>query len=213
MTETLQTLLTGVPWTIAVTSLAFAIGAVLGIPLVLMRRSKSFLLRLLSRTVIDVLRGIPPIVWLFILFFGIGTSAVELNPFEASVIGLGLVSAAYLAEIYRSGFLAVHFGQAEAATALGMSKPDALALILAPQVMRVAIPPATTYLISLLKDSAVASTIGVSDISFRAFQHAQSSGGGLTPFMLAAVLYILLSIPVVWLSRSVDARLRKRVSR
>jgi polar amino acid transport system permease protein len=213
MIETLQTLLTGVPWTLGVTFVAFAIGAVLGIPLVLMRRSKSFLLRLVSRTVVDVLRGVPPIAWLFILFFGIGASNIDLNPFQASVIGLGLVSAAYLAEIYRTGFLAVHFGQAEAATALGMSRPDAMALIVGPQVMRVAIPPATTYLISLLKDSAVASTLGVADISFRAFQHAQNIGGGLLPFILAAALYILLSIPVVWLSRSVDARLRKRVSR
>lgn len=213
MIDTIYTLLNGAVTTISVTFGAFLIGVVGGIPLVLMRRSPFWILRLTSRVFVDIARGIPPLVWLFIIFFGVGTKVISLNPFEAATLGLGIVSAAYLAEIYRTGFLALHSGQGEAATALGMTRIDTMSLILGPQVFRVALPPAATYLVSLLKDSAVASTIGVSDILLRASQDAQASSGSLTPFMLAAALYIFLSIPVAWLSRSVDQKLRDRVSR
>lgn len=213
MAELVLNLLKGVPVTLGLTFSAFAVGTVLGIPLVLMRRSRNRLLRWPARVYIDVVRGIPPVVWLFIIFFGLGSSLVKLTSFQAATLGLGLVCAAYLAEIFRGGFLALSSGQGETALALGMTQADIVRFILAPQVFRVSIPPMATLLVSLLKDSTVASTIGVRDIMMFGSQSAQASGGGFAPFIFAAVLYILLSIPVAFFSRLMDEKLRRSIGR
>lgn len=210
MIEILLSVLKGLPATLVVTFGAFFIGIIAAVPLVLIRRSRSASLWIPARIFIDVVRGIPPIVWLFIIFFGLGSGFIVLSSFQAAVLGMGLVSAAYLAEIYRGGFLSLAAGQREAATALGMSRIDTLRYVLAPQVLRVSVPPMATYLVSLLKDTTVASTIGVRDILMYASQQAQSGGGSFTPFILAALLYILLSIPVAMFSRTMDERLRAR---
>ena len=209
----LQVVLLGVPMTLAITALAFLIGAVLGVPLALGRRSSVPPVRVLARLVIDVLRGIPPIVWLFIIFFGVGTDLIRLDPFQAAVLGFGLIAAGYLAEIYRGGLLAVHAGQVESAAALGMSSRTAMVRIIGPQALRVALPSATTYAIGLLKDSSVAATIGATEIVFRATAESRSTGAGLEPFLVAAVVYIILGTPLAWLSRAADARMRARVAR
>ncbi|MGU7771671.1 amino acid ABC transporter permease [Burkholderia sp. MR1-5-21] len=212
MIDILLQLLKGVPTTIGITLGSFSIGAIGAIPLVLMRRSKLTTPRLLARMYIDVARGIPPLVWLFVIFFGVGTGFVTLNSLEASLIGLGMVSAAYLAEIYRGGFLALPRGQLGAGTALGMTQFDILRFVTAPQVLRVSIPPMATFLVGLLKDSAVVSTIGVRDTMMFASQQAQATAGGFAPFIIAAGLYILMSIPVAFVSRKMDAKLRGRIS-
>jgi polar amino acid transport system permease protein len=180
----------------------------MGVPLVLMRRSRSLALRLPARIYIDIVRGIPPIVWLFIIFFGIGNGIVVLSSSQAVLLGFGLISAAYLAETYRGGFSALSTGQNEAAIALGMSRLDTFRYVLAPQVLRVSLPPMATFLVSLLKNTTAASTIGVRDIMMLASQEAQSGGGGFAPFILAAFLYILLCTPVALFSRVLDERLR-----
>ncbi|MBA3040894.1 MAG: amino acid ABC transporter permease [Rhizobiaceae bacterium] len=213
MMELLINLLKGVPYTLGVTIGAFVIGMIGGVPLVLMRRSNSRLLRWPARIYIDVIRGIPPVVWLFIIFFGLGNALIKLNSFQAATLGLGLVSAAYLSEIYRGGFLALPKAQGEAASALGMTHTDILRYVMAPQVLQVSIAPMATFFVSLLKDSTVASTIGVRDIMMFGSQAAQASGGGYAPFVLAAALYIILSIPVALFSRLMDDRLRRSIGR
>lgn len=197
----------GVPTTLGVTLACFGVGAVLGLVLVSGRRSGSMVVRGLARTVIDVLRGIPPIVFLFIVFFGIGSGAIRFSPFVAAVIGLGLISAAHLAEIYRGSLLAVHRGQFEAAQALGLGRFTTYTRIVGPQAMRVAIPGMVAWAISLLKDSALVSTIGVAEIMSVTNQDARSSGSSLTPFVIAAVIYIALGSPLAYLSRYLERRL------
>ena len=213
MTSLLLSLLSGVPTTLTVTFGAFLAGATMGVPLVVMRRSRSLALQIPARIYIDVVRGIPSIVWLFLIFFGIGSEFIVLTSLQAVLLGMGLVSAAYLAETYRGGFLSLHTGQAEAATALGMSRLDTFLYVLAPQVLQVSVPPMATFLVSLLKDTTVASTIGVRDVMMLASQEAQSGGGSFAPFILAALLYILLSIPVALFSRVMDEKLRSRGAR
>lgn len=213
MIDLLLSILRGLPATLGVTLGAFLIGAVLAIPLVLMRRSRVTLLRLVSRIYVDVLRGIPPIVWLFILFFGVGNGFVTLTALQAAIVGLGLISAAYLCEIYRGGFLALSKSQEETAVALGFTRLDTLRFVLAPQVLRVSIPGMATFLVSLLKDTTVASAIGVRDVMLFASQEAQAAGGGFMPFIMAALLYIVLSIPVAFFSRRMDAQMRRKVSK
>ena len=208
-----EAVLRGVGMTVLITLLSFTVGAVLGVPLALARRSALPLVRGVTRFVIDVLRGIPPVVFLFVIFFGIGTDVVKLTALQAAVLGLGLIAAGYMAEIYRGGLLAVHKGQFEASAALGMSGWTAMSRIVGPQAIRVALPSATTFLIGLLKDSSIASTITATEMLYRATSVARSQGGGLEPFLFAAVVYIALGAPLAWLSRTLDARLRARVAK
>jgi polar amino acid transport system permease protein len=212
MLDQLDVLLPGVQYTVIVTIASFAFGAIVGVPLALLRRSRFPIVRGAARFVIDMVRSIPPITWLFLIFFGLPNVDIRLDPLAAGIIGLGIISSAYMAEIYRGGLLAVSHGQWEAGRALGLAEPSILALVVAPQAGRVVGPPAATYAIGLLKDSAIASTIGVAEITFRANAETVANGNGLALFAVAAVIYIILSLPFAVASRHVDRRLRARFS-
>ncbi|WP_175761764.1 amino acid ABC transporter permease [Burkholderia anthina] len=213
MIDHLSAILAGVPWTIALTLTVFAIGAVLGMPLCALRSARNPVVRALATAFVVGCRSVPPIVWLFFVFFGIGNDLLPLNPFTAAALGLGLVTAANLSEVYRGALTAIHPGQYEAAKVLNLTSTQQFRDVIFPQMLRIALPTAATYLIGLLKDSAVASTIGVNELAFQAYHVSQQTFRGLGVYAAAALLYIALSIPVAWLSRWADLHLRSRVSR
>jgi polar amino acid transport system permease protein len=134
------TILQGVPMTIGLTVAALGIGALGGIPLALCRRSAIPGVSFIAVSLIEILRGIPPIVWLFIIYFGLGTALPMLDPLTSAIIGLGLISCAYMAEIYRGGLSAITRGQWEAGEALGMGRQSVQTFIIGPQVFRVSVP-------------------------------------------------------------------------
>lgn len=209
--KSLEAILLGVPLTLLITLASFTMGAILAIPLVAMRRSRIIALRLLARGFIDLLRGVPLIVWLFILYYGISIGTFRFSPIPASILGFGVITSAYLAEIYRGAILSVPAGQAEASHALGLTRLAGFFLIIAPQAVRVALPSATTYAIGLLKDSSIASVIGVTEIMFITQSEARASNSGLVLYLVAAALYITMSFPMGLLSRFLDARVRGAV--
>ena len=108
----------GIPWTLAVTAAAFFLGAALGLPLCAMRQSKYALLRAIAFAYIVVFRSVPPLLWVFVFFFGLGSGYLPMSAFQGVVLGLGLITAANMAEIYRGGLSAIHAGQWEASEAL-----------------------------------------------------------------------------------------------
>ncbi len=211
MQDALVAVLMGLPMTLLVTALAFVIGAIGGIPIMLGLRSKWAPLRATIRFVVDLIRGIPPIVWLFLIYFGVQIGTIRLDSLTAAVIGLGIISSAYLAEIYRGGFTTLPRGQSEAAAALGLGTRTTFGRILAPQALRTALPSITTFLLSLLKDSSIASTIGVADMVFAAnmFARQNPATAGILPFFIAAAVYLIVSIPIAIAARRLDTRLRK----
>lgn len=213
MLDILLVLLHGVPWTLGVTLGAFCMGAVLGFGLCALRLSNLKLCRWLAAMLVLTLRSIPPIVWLFLIFFGIGGGYLVLSPFSAAVLGLGLITAAHMSEVYRGAFAAIPPGQLEAAQVLNLSPFQRFFDVLLPQLVRIAIPTSATYAIGLLKDSAVASTIGVGDISFQAYQLSQQTFQGLGVYSVAALVYLLLSVPVALFSRWLAATLKQRIAR
>lgn len=206
----------GIPQTLQLTILGFGIGAVLGIPVMLMRNSRVFPVRWIARAFIELFRGVPPLVWLFLVFAGIPELDPNLirvlTPTVAAVIGLGLISSAYMAEIYRGCLSAINAGQWEASASLGMSRLDTATRVIGPQVLRISIPASATYAIGLLKDSSIAYTIGALEITWHAWSQQQQLSS-VTPFFIAAVYYIAITFPAAWLARTVDARLRRRVAR
>lgn len=205
--DTFLKILAAVPVTLLVTFASFLIGAILALPLVAGRRSRFVVLRVLSKGIIDILRGVPPVVFVFILFFGLGADIIRLEPLPAAIIGLGLISAGHLSEIYRGGLLSIPRGQFEASSALGLTGSIAVVHVVGPQAFRTAIPGMVTWLISLLKDSSIVSTIGVVEIMFVANQSARSSADGLLPFIIAAAVYIALGTPLAALSRWLEKKL------
>lgn len=213
MSADLLAILRGLPWTVALTLGAFVAGAVLGVPLVAARQSRILPLRFIAMVFIQIVRGIPPILWLFIIFFGLGMSVFPISPFNAALAGLGLIAAANMAEIYRGALASIHFGQWEASSALNLGRWSTLADVVAPQAFRVALPSAASYLIGLMKETAVASTIGVSELAFQGNQLSQLTFRGLEVFALVGMFYILLSLPVAWLSRVADGYLQAKVAR
>lgn len=209
----LATIAVGVPWTLAVTAVSFAIGAMLGIPLCALRLSHLSIFRAAAGVIVLTFRCIPPIVWLFLIYFGIGSGYFNVGAFQAATIGLGLITAANMSEIYRGSLNAVHRGQWEAAAALNLPARSRFLDVVGPQVLRVSLPSAVTYAIGLLKDSAIASTIGIVELSFQAYLLTQKTHRGLEVYAIAGLLYILISLPMAVVARRADEHLRAKVAR
>lgn len=201
----------GIGTTFLLTVASFLIGGVLAVPLVLARTSSSAILRALSGTYIAVSRGIPPIAWLFVLFFGLGQLGVRLSSLSAAIAGLSVISAGYLAEIYRAGLSAVPRGQDDAARALGLPPRTAFYRVIVPQAIATVIPLAVAYFIGLLKDSAVASVIGVQDVTAFALSLSKRELESFTIFLAAGAVYLVISVPVAILGRWVGARVARLV--
>lgn len=205
--------LQGLPLTILLTVSAFAIGAIGAIPVAFGLNARNVAIRLTCRLVTDLIRGVPVIVWLFLLKFGISVGTFRLSPIAAAIVGLGIVSIAYLAEIYRGGLQSVPRGQIEAADALGLGYRTVFRGVVAPLAFRIVSPSIATYLVSLLKDSSIASTIIVAEMVFQsqAFARQHPSVEGVLPYFIVGCLYIALSLPVAYASRRLDTRMRKAV--
>lgn len=204
--------LLGLPMTLVVTASSLLLGTVLAVPLTLGLQSQNKLVWLVCRLIVDIVRGVPPVVWLFILFYGISIGAVRLSALAAGIGALALVAAAYLAEIFRGALKALHHGQEEAAIALGLNRRTVWMTVMIPQAWRTAIPGYTNYAIALLKDSSIVSIVGVSEIVSRAGQLSRNTDLGVLVFVLAGLVYVVLSILIGVGSRAVDGRLRERVA-
>jgi polar amino acid transport system permease protein len=206
----------GILTTIELTVLGFALGAVLGLPLVAMRMSAVAPLRWISRGFIELVRGIPLVVWLFLVYngptqFDPGLGSIFTSGLSA-ITALGLVSAAHMAEIYRGSLKAISKTQWEASDALGMNNLDTATRIVGPQMIRVAVPASATYAIGLVKDSSLASTIGVFEITYYANTAAGATASAV-PFLIAGAYYAALTIPAAWAARRLDTKLRTKVAR
>ncbi|MET1155849.1 ABC transporter permease subunit [Arthrobacter sp.] len=212
MIELLNVLLAGVPQTVSITASAFAVGAVLGLPLAMLRHSSIDPLRWGATAIVDLVRTVPPIVWLFIIYYGVGSGSLRLSTYQAATVGLGLVAAAHLSEIYRAGLEAVPPGQWDAVRALGVPPVPTYSQVILPQAMIVVVPPMASFAIALLKDSAVASVIGATDIAYRAVQQTQMDLNGLANFGMAGLLYIVLSIPIAVVARGADRMLLRKLT-
>lgn len=200
----------GLGITVTLTVVSFVVGFIIAIPLALARSSRVKTLRWPAIGIIDICRGVPPLVWLLIIYYGI-SPIIALEPLPAALIGLSLISAAYLAENFRAGIDNVHAGQREAAMALGLTPRNQFWRIVAPQAVNIAMPPSASYAVSLLKDSAKASIIGVADVIFMAQLEVARGAPAVLVFTIAAVLYLVVGIPLSYFSRYVDRVIRAKV--
>jgi len=156
---------------------------------------------------IELIRGTPLLIQLFIIFYGLPTIGIRLSPFWAAVIGLGLNYAAYEAENYRAGIQSIPKGQWDAAMALGLTRIQTIQKIVLPQAVRLVIPPVTNDFIALLKDSSLVSVITMVELTKVYGQLASTYYDYIGIGLITAAIYFLLGLPIARLSRHLEARL------
>ena len=194
--------------TIELTVLAFFIAVPLGMLLAVARVYGGFGSRAIARIYIELFRGTPVLLQLFVIYYGL-SDYVKLGPMQAAILGLGLNYAAYEAEVYRGALLAIPRGQGEAARALGMSPMQTLWHVMLPQALRTALPPMTNDFVSLLKDSSLVSVITVIELTKRMQIAAVDLRGWLIPGLACAGMYLILSFPLAELARRLERRLAR----
>ncbi len=158
---------------------------------------------------IELVRGTPLVLQLYVIFFLLPEIGISVSAFVAAILGLAINYSAYEAEIYRAGIQSIPKGQWEAATALGMSRNLTIRRIIVPQATRLVIPPMTNDFIALFKDTAVCSVITVVELSKEYYIHARSTGAIVELGLVTAVLYLAMSYPL----SIVAARLERRLQR
>ncbi len=187
--------LTGIKLTVQITIYSIFIGLFLGLLLAIMRIYGNRFLKALSVGYIDIIRGTPMIVQLFILYYGLGpTQIVKFTPMQAAIIGMGLNSAAYQAEYFRTAFLAIPTGQTEAALSLGMTKIGLIFNILLPQVIRIVLPSWTNELIALTQYSSLAMVLTVMELTSVAKYVGSKTFLYIQAFSVAGVIYLAISV-------------------
>ncbi|MEI7683760.1 MAG: ABC transporter substrate-binding protein/permease [Planctomycetota bacterium] len=201
-------LLEGAAMTVAITLASMALAVLLGLPISLCRLYGPRPVRWLAIVYVEFFRGIPVLLLLYFLYYGLASLSphLQMGPLTAAILGFGLTYAAYEAEIYRAGFLSIPKGQWEAAASLGMPAPLTFRRIILPQAIRVILPPMTNDLVALFKDTSVVSIIAVVELS-KTYQMLTKSGGGYLQIGLAtAGLYLMMSVPLGYLSRYLEHR-------
>lgn len=194
--------------TLQLSVLAFLIAVPLGTVLAVARVYGAAPISGAARLYIELFRGTPVLLQLFVLYYGLA-QVVSLGPVAAAVLGLGLNYAAYEAEVYRGALLAIPRGQSEASRALGLGPIQTLRHILVPQALRLALPPMTNDFVSLLKDSSLVSVIAVIELTKRMTIAAVDMRSWLVPGLLCAALYLALSFPLSELARRLERRLAR----
>ena len=199
-------LLNGVALTIVVTIGSLLLSTVLGLVWAMMRVSGIGALAGLSASLINVIRGIPIIVLLFYLYFVMPDLGVTLSALQAAILGLGIAYSAYQAENFRAGIEAIDKGQIEAAQSIGMGWWLTMRRVVLPQAVRIVLPPYGNVMIMMLKDSSQASTITVAELALQGKLIASSTFKNTSVFTLVALMYLIMSIPLILLVRHFEKR-------
>lgn len=194
--DSMPELLVAALGTLRMTALSFLLAAALGLAIAILRMAGgvagkgAFLY-------IEVVRGVPALTLLFLIYFGLAPLGIVLNTFPAAVVALGLNGAAYLAEVYRAGIQAVDPGQREAAQMLGLRRRQVMRDITLPQAVPIVLPPMGNYVVSLLKDTSIASLISAPELMLRTRDLAGTYYLPMEYYLLAGVMYLIMAWPVM----------------
>jgi polar amino acid transport system permease protein len=199
------------------TALGFTLGLAMGLVLALMKLSQVAPYRWLATAYIEFFRGIPALLVFISLGFGVPLAfGIRFDIYTTAAISLGLVGSAYIAETIRAGIQAVPPGQVEAARSLGMSQLRTTVTIVIPQAFRIVLPPLTNELILLTKDSSLIFVLGLTRDEYeltKLGRDALNVTKSLTPILLAGLCYLLITIPLGYLSRHLERRSGKKKER
>lgn len=186
-------IITAVPWTALITICSFSLALVLGLIIGVLRISKIKMISRLAGIYINVIRGVPLLVQIFFIYFGLG-SILNLDRFTAGVLAVGICYSAYLAEIFRSGIEAISLGQHEAALSLGMTRFQTLRYVVIPQSLRIVIPPIANEFIASLKDSSLVSIIGMRELTRAGREYYSQYFVDFQTWLLVGLIYLAMTI-------------------
>jgi len=192
--------------TLLISAISFALASPLGILLATLRLYTGRPGRWLAAAYVEVFRGTPLLLQLYVLYFGLA-DVIRLEPMTAAILGLALNYGAYEAEVYRGALSSVPHGQTEAARALGLSRWQALRHVVFPQALRTALPAVTNDFVALLKDSSLISVITVVELTKRMTILAVELRDWITPGIMCAALYFVMSFPLARWARRIERRL------
>ena len=201
----LPSLIRAAAMTLVLSCLAMALAVAGGVVLAVTRVYGGRLARISATAYVEVMRGTPVLLQLFVIYYGLAP-IVRLPAFVAALVGLGLNYAAYESEIYRSALEAIPRGQLEAAQVLGFTRWQTLRLIRGPQALRLALAPMTNDFVAMLKDSSLVSVLTVVELTKQTQIFATNLGSWVLPGLVCAVLYLLMSLPLGHLARVLEAR-------
>ncbi|MEM8552686.1 MAG: amino acid ABC transporter permease [Pseudomonadota bacterium] len=201
----MPSILEGAFITLQVSLLVVVTGTLLGLVLACLRAYRIAPVTFLIIVFADVLRALPPLVVILIVFFGLPNVGVSLSAYMTIWIVLGLTLAAFAEEIFWAGITSVDTGQWQAARSTGLSFTQALVWVILPQAVRLTVAPLTNRAIAITKMTALGMVIGLSDL-LGAATTAQSFSGNASPLMVAAIAYVILFLPLVIVSRWVETR-------
>ncbi len=208
--ESLPALLDGALTTAQLTLISVTLGLALGVGFGLMRLSARAPLRWLATAYVTLFRGIPLLVTLLFLYYGLPSVDVRLSAFAVAVIALSLTNGAYVTEIVRAGIQSIDPGQMRAARSLGMSYALAMRRIVLPQAIRRVLPPITNESITLLKNTALVSTIALTDLLRAGIEIMTWKANTFSPFAGVALCYLAMTLPMQALNAHLERRFRLR---
>lgn len=194
--------------TVLLSVLSMPLAILIGLFVALGRLYTHPILQRLFTVYVEIVRGTPLLLQLYVIFFLLPAAGVKFDAVTAAVIGLAINYSAYEAEIYRAGLLAIPSGQMEAALSLGMTKVQALRHVVVPQAIRLVLPPVTNDFIALFKDTAVCSAITVVELTKQYNISANSTGAYLQMALATGLLYLIMSYPLALLTKRLERRTR-----
>ncbi|HGO4125005.1 TPA: ABC transporter permease subunit [Staphylococcus aureus] len=200
--------LKGIKITILISLIGVALGSILGAFVALMKLSKIKIISWIASIYIEILRGTPMLVQVFIVFFGITAAlGLDISALVCGTIALVINSSAYIAEIIRAGINAVDKGQMEAARSLGLNYRQTMKSVIMPQAIKIILPALGNEFVTLIKESSIVSTIGVGEIMFNAQVVQGISFDPFTPLLAAAALYFVLTFVLTRIMNMIEGRL------
>ncbi len=199
-------LIKGAELTLALTLLSLLIGTPTGLIFALMRISPVKPLNWIATVYVEIVRGTPLLMQIYVIYFVLPAVGVELSSFVAGVLALSLNAAAYISEIFRAGIESIDSGQMEAARSLGMDYRVAMVNVILPQTVRRVLPPLTNEAVALLKDSSLVSVVALAELMRMGKEIATNGGSPTTVYLTVAVFYLAMTLPLTWLVRRLEAK-------
>lgn len=208
--NSLPALLKGAIVTAQLTVISLTLGFMIGIVGGVARLSKNRFIAIPALIYVTLMRGVPLLVTLLFLYYGLPSAGLMLDAFTVAIIALSVTNGAYVTEIIRSGIQSIDPGQMRAARSLGMSYGKAMRRIILPQAVRRVLPPITNEALTLLKNTALVSTIALSDLLRAGLEVMTWQANTFSPFVGVALIYLAMTLPLLWLNAWIERRMPVR---
>jgi His/Glu/Gln/Arg/opine family amino acid ABC transporter permease subunit len=203
-------ILPGALVTIEISVGAWLVSATLGLALALMRDTRRPLLTIPVSLSVEVIRAVPQLVILYIVFFGLGTVGINLDSLTAAILGLGVADAVFTAEYYRAGFLTIPQTQRDAGLSLGLKPLQVTRHVIIPQTIPFVVPPLLNSFVGLMKSATLASAVGAPELLYGGRNYMETTGRVAPAAVAIMGLYIVATLPLTRAVRNLEKRVRSR---